>query len=163
RQVVPPVNDEHAQLRIGGHRGAQVRHRARAQRVTVPLAVDLVAERVVPPLDRPADDARHEIHNRGGRWRDDALEQRIVGALVRRERVQIVIRPARCFTRFSSRKRPSSATCSRADDRLWYWTHDATKTGFQARSVVGGVFLKLLYDEAVWKKWRTAPNSAAAQ
>jgi|GEM_PF-5521710 len=35
----------------------------------------------------------------------------------------------------------------------WYWTHDAKKTGFQARSVMGGVFLKLLYDDAMWKEW----------
>ena len=34
----------------------------------------------------------------------------------------------------------------------WYWTHDATKTGFQARSVVGGVFLRLLYDPERWGK-----------
>jgi len=35
----------------------------------------------------------------------------------------------------------------------WYWTHDATKTGFQARPVVGGVFLRLLYEADIWKKW----------
>jgi hypothetical protein len=35
----------------------------------------------------------------------------------------------------------------------WFETGDARKSGFQARSVVGGVFLPVLYDAAIWAKW----------
>jgi glutaminase A-like protein/uncharacterized protein DUF5127/uncharacterized protein DUF4964 len=35
----------------------------------------------------------------------------------------------------------------------WYWTHDARRRGFQARSVVGGVFIKILSDRTLWEKW----------
>ena len=35
----------------------------------------------------------------------------------------------------------------------WFWTDKPRKKGFQARSVVGGVFMKMLADRAMWKKW----------
>jgi hypothetical protein len=35
----------------------------------------------------------------------------------------------------------------------WYSTIEGTQRGFQARSVVGGVYIKMLADEGLWKKW----------
>jgi hypothetical protein len=49
----------------------------------------------------------------------------------------------------------------RPDDRL-VLDHDARIRGFQARPVVGGVYLQMLYDKAVWAKVRRQDRTKAS-
>ena len=55
---------------------------------------------------------------------------------------------------------PVTAFIARTPDRVpmtdWYDTVTGKKRGFQARAVVGGVFLKALYDGKLWGKWASA-------
>ncbi len=44
----------------------------------------------------------------------------------------------------------------------WYFTSTARKRGFTARPVVGGVFLKLLYERDVWKKYASMDRTGAS-
>ena len=44
----------------------------------------------------------------------------------------------------------------------WYQTKTARKVGFTARPVVGGVFMQMLYNQAVWHKWAGRDKTKAA-
>ncbi len=54
-----------------------------------------------------------------------------------------------------------NATTDRVPMTDWYRTMEPRKAGFQARSVVGGVFIKMLDDAATWRKWAGRDKNVA--
>ncbi|MAT69716.1 MAG: hypothetical protein CMJ58_09345 [Planctomycetaceae bacterium] len=44
----------------------------------------------------------------------------------------------------------------------WYQTQSARRVGFKARPVVGGVFLRMLYDDELWRKWASRDQTRAS-
>ena len=87
RQIVPSVHDENPQLGIGGNGLAQIWHRALAHIiVALPEAIHVIRERVVASIHLPSHRAGNEVHHGGCEGRNDAGENWVVGALLRRKR-----------------------------------------------------------------------------
>lgn len=55
-----------------------------------------------------------------------------------------------------------NATPDRTPMTDWYETKTARKVGFDARPVVGGVFLRMLYDKPVWHKYADRDKTRAS-
>lgn len=55
-----------------------------------------------------------------------------------------------------------NATPDRTPMTDWYQTKTARKVGFDARPVVGGVFLEMLYDKSVWHKYASRDKTKAS-
>ena len=43
----------------------------------------------------------------------------------------------------------------------WYETESGKRVGFTARPVVGGVFMRMLYDDGLWQKWARRDQTKA--
>jgi hypothetical protein len=54
-------------------------------------------------------------------------------------------------------------TPSRVPMTDWYDTKTGKMVGFRARSVVGGVFLAMLYDRANWQRWASQDKTRAGE
>ncbi|HZZ42628.1 MAG TPA: DUF4965 domain-containing protein [Tepidisphaeraceae bacterium] len=72
----------------------------------------------------------------------------------RKEDFAALVKPIRKFLNESPTRVPMTD---------WYDTVTGIKSGFQARPVVGGVFIKLLTDDAVWKKWTSRSQKVTGQ
>jgi hypothetical protein len=55
-----------------------------------------------------------------------------------------------------------NATPDRSPMTDWYQTKTARKVGFTGRPVVGGVFMQMLYEKSVWKKYARRDKTRAA-